>query len=163
MDQMPKNRLNSVNRLGTTITTRRMLGRGNGFMACTRPAPSPRPARGGRPPPAPSVGWQRGRTHPPVSRIGSCPSARPASPAPRPAHVLTAARPGPHRAAEEDKQPDREQKQRHLRSPHPGRPARHPGAEHDERPPGKDEGPPFGASLTTPPRPKGRSRNAEGG
>src|SRR5438067_6215212 len=33
IDQIPKNRLKSVNRLGTTMTARRMLGRGKGFMA----------------------------------------------------------------------------------------------------------------------------------
>src|ERR1051326_2592227 len=52
MAQMPKNRLNSVNRLGTTITTRR-IGVGKALTTDTPPARSPRRPPGPPPPRAP--------------------------------------------------------------------------------------------------------------
>src|SRR2546430_10045176 len=51
IDHTPKNRLKSVNRLGTTITTRRMLGRGKRRPVIGAPPPPAalRPPGGGPP------------------------------------------------------------------------------------------------------------------
>src|SRR5438046_4949775 len=63
IDQMPKNRLKSVNRLGTTITTRRMLGRGKRriVMGSPRSRAVLRQQRGARPD-ALAHGHPHGRT-----------------------------------------------------------------------------------------------------
>src|SRR6266700_3604476 len=74
---MPKNRLKSVNRLGTTMTTRRMSGRGKRLMRRTQPGPWRRRARGRPRRPAPRAAPRSRGTRPLASRTGSSPCGRP--------------------------------------------------------------------------------------
>src|SRR5213595_1373674 len=97
MAQMPKNRLKSVNRLGTTITTRR-IGVGKALTTDTPPARSPRRGPGHPPPRAAPAARRRRETH---RRARDARRAHGHDPL-RLAHALALRRARAHRAVGDD-------------------------------------------------------------